>query len=197
MKYVTYLVFMAFVGVTILFLKNALQPENVPVSITGTVKCGECHSLQDLGNQQSVWETSKHAAAFKVLTGEKSTSFVTKNGLEQADKNKMCLKCHTTANFLGDKEMLSSYNIEEGVGCESCHGAGSKYSPDEIMRNWQSFKDNGGLTSGQETCIKCHNLKGNKTQAINDNVCPFQTDDFAYKTSFEKIKHPLNKEKFR
>jgi hypothetical protein len=94
-------------------------------------------------------------------------------------------------------EKLASYNIIEGVGCEACHGAGSKYSPDEIMKSPQQFKKYGGMVSGEETCIKCHSLKANKEQVINENICPFQTDNFNYKQAFEKIKHPLNKDNFK
>lgn len=197
MKYATYFIFIAFIAVTIFFLKNALQPEAVPVTIIGSVKCGECHSLQLNGNQQAIWEYSKHSQAYKTLLTDKSTSFTSKNGLEQPQTNKLCLRCHTTQYFLEDKPVRSSYKIEEGVGCEACHGAGSKYSPDEIMKSWQLFREYGGSHGDEPTCIKCHSIKGNKEQKLTENICPFQTNDFVYKTDFEKIKHPVNRDNFK
>lgn len=197
MKYVIYLIFAAFIAVLILFLKSALEPEKEPVSITGSVKCGECHSLQSLGNQQTIWQSSAHSKAYKMLSSQKAADYVTKNNLVEADKNKVCLRCHTTDGFLEDKEKLGTYKSDEGVGCEACHGAGSKYSPDEIMKSPHQFKQNGGLVSGEETCLKCHNLKGSKEMKLNEYLCPFQTEDFVYKTELEKIKHPLNKDNFK
>ncbi len=197
MKYITYCIFAAFIALTILFFKNALQPEQEPISIMGSNKCGECHSLQLLGNQQVIWQNSKHAEAYKTLLSEKSTAFTDKNGLEKASINKLCLKCHTTVSFLEGKPKLISYSIEEGVGCESCHGAGSKYSPNDIMKSGQLFRQFGGSKGNEATCLNCHNLKANKDKKLTENICPFQENDFVYKTALETIKHPLNKENFK
>ena len=39
-----------------------------------------------------------------------------------------CLKCHVTGGGPG-AAVAKSYDLMEGVGCESCHGAGSEYLP--------------------------------------------------------------------
>src|SRR5690242_15358879 len=124
MKYITYLIFIGFIVVLLLFLKNALEPKPDPVSITGSDNCGECHKLKINGDQHTVWENSKHAQAFRSLLMQKAIDFAVKNGLELPVNNKLCLKCHTTLNHLEGFPKLSTYHIEEGVGCESCHGAG-------------------------------------------------------------------------
>lgn len=196
MKYFTYFIFAAFVVVTILFLKNALQPAPETISLTGSDKCGVCHSLQISGNQQLVWQNSKHSKAYKDLLGEKAASFTTKNGLEQASTNKLCLKCHTTEFYLNNPEKQASFKIDEGVGCESCHGAGSKYSAVEVMKDPYQYRHNGGLKPDEQTCVKCHSLKGNKEHKLSNDICPFQENDFVYKTYFDKIIHPVNKNNF-
>lgn len=193
MKYISYFVFIAFIAALLYFLKNALEPKNEPVLITGSGKCGECHQLQNLGNQQDVWEKSKHFEAYKILLSARAIDFALKNNLEEPVKNKLCLKCHTTEFSLENREKASSYNITEGVGCESCHGAGSKYSPTDIMKDKELFRKNGGISGDENTCLSCHSPKGNKEQKISEDVCPFQTEDFIYKTAFEKIKHPANR----
>jgi len=195
-KYIIYLVFTAFIVITILFLRNALQPSEDVLAITGSQKCGECHSLQVMGNQQQVWLNSKHAQAYRDLQTDKAASFTAKNNLVKPTDNKVCMKCHTTQNYIEDKPVWSVYKLDEGVGCEACHGAGSRYLPDEIMKDDRAFTRNGGL-KGNENCLKCHSLTGNIEQKLSENVCPFQNDDFVYKTEFEKIKHPLNKENFQ
>ena len=126
----------------------------------GSARCGECHGLQINGNQQQVWENSKHSKAYKILSSDKSTEYTKKNNLEAGVTNKICLRCHTTDSFLEGPPKLSSFNIDEGVGCETCHGAGSKYSANDVMKSGQLFREYGGSKSNETTCLKCHNLKG-------------------------------------
>jgi len=197
MKYITYFIFFAFVALLLFFLKNALEPTKEPVIITGSQKCGECHSLKNLGDQQSVWEKSRHWESYKILLTEKAVSFASKNNLEAPHNNTLCLKCHTTEFSLKDFDKSPVYDINEGIGCESCHGAGSNYYPAELHKEESEFKRNGGIVGDESTCKSCHSPKGNPEQKISEDVCPFQTEDFIYKTAFEKIKHPLNKDNFK
>jgi len=191
MKYITYIIFIAFITLLLLFLKNALEPREEPVIIMGSKSCGECHSLKNLGNQQEVWENSRHKRAYNSLLTDKAKQFAAKNNIESPEKNIQCLKCHTTEFTLEGTGKSLVYNIDEGVGCESCHGAGSKYSPADIMKDEQQFLQNGGL-KGDKSCNSCHSPAANKEQKLRDDACPFQLEDFDYKTEFEKIKHPLN-----
>jgi hypothetical protein len=195
LKYTTYIIIFLFITASILFLKSALKPEELPVFITGSSKCGSCHELKVHGNQYKQWEESKHASAFRSLLTDKAKLYAQQKGLELPEKNELCLKCHTTKVFLKIEDTDVSYNINEGVGCESCHGAGSKYSPAEIMKEHELYVKNGGTEKYEETCYSCHAMKiEKKNQSFNGEVCPFQEKDFDYKSSFEKIKHPLNKE---
>ncbi len=194
MKYITYFIFIAFIAALLLFLKNALEPRKEPVYLTGSEKCGECHALKNIGDQNSVWKQSKHSEAYSILLSSNAKDFASRNGLKSPETEEKCLKCHTTEISLGIKDKGQFYNITEGVGCESCHGAGSEYSSAEIMKDEHSFKSYGGNKGDESTCKPCHNQKGNREQALKDDVCPFQLNDFDYKTAFEKIKHPLNQD---
>jgi hypothetical protein len=192
MKYISYLIFFVFLAALIFFLKNALEPVKEPLLITGSEKCGECHILRNMGDQYSVWKRSKHSGAYYTLLSEKSKSFANKNGLKSPETEEKCLKCHSTELSLDLHEKGQYYNITEGVGCEACHGAGSAYSPAVIMKDESTFITYGGVKGDTNTCKPCHSDKGNKEQVLKDNSCPFQLNDFDYKTEFEKIKHPLN-----
>ncbi|HJY63542.1 MAG TPA: multiheme c-type cytochrome [Ignavibacteria bacterium] len=194
MKYTSYILFGLFILASILFLKSALKPEVLPLQITGSEKCSSCHSLKNLGNQQKVWENSKHSGAYYSLLSDKARSFSHTKGMESPEQNKICLKCHTTKGILEIETVDASYNIKEGVGCEGCHGAGSWYSPAEIMKDEALFLKNNGIKGNEETCLKCHSkIAADKNGKLNESVCPFQENDFDYKPSLEKIKHPLSK----
>ncbi|MBE2227494.1 MAG: cytochrome c family protein [Ignavibacteria bacterium] len=194
MKYISYLLFFLFISALLYFLKNALEPHKEAIVITGSDKCGECHNLKNIGDQFTIWKNSEHSGAYTVLFSNKARDFASKNGLQAPEKEEKCLKCHSTAYSLKGMEKGESFNISEGVGCEACHGAGSGYSPAEIMRDEGLFIRNGGIKGEASTCSPCHNTKGSKEQVLKDDLCPFQEEDFDYKQEFEKIKHPLNKD---
>lgn len=196
MKYASYFIFIAFIVGTIFFLKNALEPRETPLMIVGSAECGECHLLLKHGNQQKIWNESAHKKAYTSLMSDKARDFAAKNNIAWPVNNKICLKCHTTRYFLNEN-ISESYNIEEGVGCEACHGAGSKYSPAEVMGDVNLFIKNNGVKGDEKICLKCHSPSANKSMQISETVCPFQTKDFVYKTEFEKIKHPLLKDNFK
>lgn len=195
MKYVSYFIFFAFLAALLLFLKNALEPESEALQLTGSGKCGECHGLKNEGNQYDIWKNSRHAAAYSSLLGENAKEFASKNNIEPPEKNPLCLKCHTTEHFVTGVEKGGFFNTSEGVGCEACHGAGSKYSPAEIMKDESQFIFYGGVKGDEKTCKSCHSAIGNRERKLSTEVCPFQENDFDYKTAFEKIKHPVNKDK--
>lgn len=197
MKYLSYFIFIGFIAALLLFLKNALEPEEEPVLITGSDKCNECHQLKSLGEQMMRWQISRHRAAYISLQSQLAKDFAVKNNIPEPVKNEMCLGCHTTSGFLKGFQSQTSYKIEEGVGCEGCHGAGSKYSPAEIMKDEALYKRNGGIIGDEKLCLECHSPKANKEQKLTEDACPFQEEDFNYKQAFEKIKHPLNRDNFK
>lgn len=95
-------------------------------SYIGTEACGTCHKTSAIS-----WEMSVHAKAFEALKpGVKKQEKL--NAKLDPDKDytedRKCLKCHTTGfeEDGGFKDMASTPAMA-GVGCESCHGAGSKY----------------------------------------------------------------------
>jgi hypothetical protein len=194
LKYTSYILFALFILASILFLKAALEPEEVPVQITGSVKCGTCHGLKNIGNQQKVWEDSRHSKAFNSLLSDKAKQYTAGKGLEIAEQNKLCLRCHTTKHFLGVDDVDPQYKLNEGVGCEACHGAGLKYSSADIMKEEDLFLNNGGSKGNAETCIKCHSPLANKNFGLREDICPFQEKDFDYHLYLKKIKHPISKD---
>ncbi len=196
MKYTIYFIFFAFIALLLFFFKSALEPKETPPALIGSGKCGECHVLRSLGDQQTVWEKSRHKNAYLTLQTEKAVSFASKNNIEQPVKNSLCLKCHTTEFSIKDISKTPTYNITEGVGCESCHGPGSNYYPADMHKVHSEFLRNGGVKTDESTCRNCHSPKGNPDQKILETACPFQEQDFIYLSAFEKIKHSLNKESF-
>ncbi len=121
---------------------------------TGSKRCGSCHF-----EQYMKWKKDPHAKAFALLTSK-------------YESDAKCLKCHTTGygEATGYKDAKSDASLRD-VGCESCHGPGSKH--EEISKPFAQVKN---LTKEQEEavrgsiwkvlpkniCLDCHTTKAHK-----------------------------------
>lgn len=152
---------------------------------TGTKVCGPCHKSEKSGNQLGVWQKSKHAEAFKVLTTAKADEIAKAKGLKTAAaESPECLQCHTV---VADAKLFDkTFDAKDGVQCEMCHGAGSAYKTMTIMKDkaksiaagLTEFKDEKAI---EKMCVTCHNDKSPTYK------------EFKFKEMWEKIKHPLPK----
>ena len=144
----------------------------------GTQTCAACHKGPSMGYQFSKWRMSAHASAYAVLASDEAYEIAKKQDLKNAPQiSPACLKCHTTAYHRPAEGAIESYSLYEGVGCEACHGAGSDYYPEAIMRDPRAAKAAGLKEITHQTCLECHENAHDK---------PFDFDD-----AMKKIAHPI------
>ena len=103
---------------------------------TGSEACGQCHEAQ-----LAQWRITAHARAA--------------DSLRQRARLRRCQSCHTTGDAPAGRPAFS------GVGCESCHGAGAGYSPDDIMRDPTlaaalGLRDLSTPEARKAVCARCH-----------------------------------------
>ncbi len=116
------------------FLFLNFQQAKKTYKYVGVKKCNICHKLKKYGNQAAIWSKEKHSKAYETLASDESKKIAKKLGIKgDPQKAKECLECHTTAGTKDKKLLATSYKIEEGVGCEACHGPGSVYKKMTIM----------------------------------------------------------------
>jgi len=154
--------------------------EDTKSTLIGTPKCKVCHKSEKRGDQYSVWEKSAHAKAFEVLATEEALAVAAEKGLGNPQEAPECLVCHTTQAFLGDVGLdpKGKYTAEEGIGCEACHGAGSEYKSNKVMKDPDAAKAAGLIMPGKEQCLECHNEKSPTYK------------EFDFETRWAEIKHP-------
>jgi hypothetical protein len=153
MKYLSYYLIAAFLLPAFLYAQDKH-------SFIGAEACGVCHKTEKQGSQLSIWKNSAHSKAFDVLKTAEADAIAKKKGFETAAvKTEACLKCHvsgynTDASLLGKK-----FKMEDGVQCETCHGAGSDYKDMKIMKNRELAVKNGMKVFDkiEDLCVKCHN----------------------------------------
>ena len=119
-------------------------------------------------NEYLIWsqETDKqridkHHQAYKVLLSDRAKQIAHNLGLSDAANSKICLKCHT--DYVDAGRRGPQYKIEDGVGCEACHGAAEKwlgphYSrvPHDVLVRDYSLTGLDKPMVRAEKCLSCH-----------------------------------------
>ncbi len=143
----------------------------------GVLGCAQCHRGPMFGYQFSMWRRSPHARAYAVLaTSKKCAMADAADPVADPQHSPACLKCHATGFRDPAGGAAPSFSISEGVGCEACHGPGSEYSPEAVMRDAPAATAAGLEPGDRRTCLKCH-------QDSEKN--PFDYDAYV-----KKIAHP-------
>lgn len=125
----------------------------------GSQKCATCHKKKLLGRQFAVWKAGPHAKAFETLGSDRAADFAEAAGIEddpqEADE---CLRCHVTGYGLSAERFARRKPIlEDGVGCESCHGAGKDFRNEKVMSDFELAKSKGLKIPTDADCRVCHN----------------------------------------
>ena len=138
---------------------------------TGPGSCASsaCHGAitpqnvnEVLQNEYSTWIVKdKHAQSYKALTGMVGERMAGILGLGKAETAPRCLACHT----LNPPAELRSrtFDVSEGVSCESCHGPASGWLGPHTERDWTHAKsvalgmvDTRDIVKRTEKCLSCH-----------------------------------------
>ena len=121
-----------------------------------------CHELEEQGNQYEVWENSGHSQAFHELQTEAADSIAISLGYETpASETKECIRCHVLGKDIDESLLTESFDISQGVQCESCHGPGSAYKELSIMKDSAEAVSKGLIIHKEKEnwCITCHNTE--------------------------------------
>ena len=144
----------------------------------GSLACGTCHEGRQMGFQFSRWRASKHADAYASLSTPEGWRIAAEMGVTVDPRTSpTCLACHSTAHRDPAGGVLESFAPQEGVGCEACHGPGSLYATEAVMKDKQASARAGLKPVTKDTCLACH---------ANAHGKPFH-----YETALASIAHPL------
>lgn len=129
---------------------------------TGALACAECHLSHESDCSYVFWRKTPHADAYALLGSQKAFVIAKQEGVDgNPQEAAACLRCHATGHGEPAGRFLESFDIGEGVQCEACHGAGSDYSPEAVMRDPVAAHQAGLMTVDEDTCRRCHLPGGN------------------------------------
>jgi hypothetical protein len=118
-------------------------------------------------NEYLVWSgktgkgIDKHYQAYKVLLSDRAKRIAQNLGLKDAANSKLCLKCH--ADYVDAALRGPQFKIEDGLGCETCHGAAEKWlgphysrvPHDVLVREYGLTALDNPMVRAQK-CLSCH-----------------------------------------
>lgn len=147
------------------------KPAAESAKYTGPGSCSStsCHgSVQPRAdsrifqNEYSIWAVKdKHAKAYGALSGAVGERMGKILGLEKSEQAPKCLACH--ALDAPADARAKTFDLSEGVGCESCHGPASAWLGPHTTRNWTheqsvaaGMYDTRNLAKRTEKCLSCH-----------------------------------------
>lgn len=127
-----------------------------------------------LQNEYTSWqEHDLHSKAYLNLTGPEAKRIGQHLGLDAPEREKLCLDCHATNAPAELRD--TKFQLEDGVGCESCHGAGSGYLQSHAGRGQThaqnveaGLKDIVAPSKRAELCVTCH--LGNEEKAVTHRL---------------------------
>ena len=155
------------------------QPAAAQHKYVGVGKCRVCHMNAKLGGDNyNAWKESPHAKAFETLASDKAKAKAKELNIANPQTSERCVKCHVTAYGVPPAQVLAGVKNEDGIGCERCHGPGSDYLPNEVMRDKKVAAAKGLVAVDEKVCRSCHNEES-----------PFYKP-FDFKSFMAKIAHP-------
>jgi hypothetical protein len=127
----------------------------------GVDKCKVCHKGATKGEQYEKWLAGPHSKAFETLASEPAKAIAKEKGIADPQAAPECLKCHVTGHGVAAEFLGPKHKNEDGVGCESCHGAGSDYYKMATMKSLAAGETEPGtvglVVPGEKLCVSCHN----------------------------------------
>ncbi len=161
------------------FSLSVLVAQEGEYSYVGVDNCKMCHKKDEKGNQFAQWSETHHSKAFETLKSDTALEIAKEKGLKAAPSEAgECLLCHATgwgksggyevlsAEFIADEanaRAVKKNKSKANVGCESCHGPGSKYKSKKTMEGITAgvieAASVGLVTPDEKVCHTCHNEK--------------------------------------
>jgi Cytochrome c554 and c-prime len=145
-----------------------------------------------LQNEYSTWIVKdKHAQSYKALTGNVGERMAGILNLGKAETAPRCLACHALNPSPADR--ARTFDVSDGVSCESCHGPASGWLGPHTERDWthaksvaQGMVDMRDVGKRTERCLSCH-LGGEEKYVDHEMIAAGHPDLFFELDSFSSV----------
>jgi mono/diheme cytochrome c family protein len=177
----------ALAALAILPVAFRAQAVKQPVYV-GARACARCHEGKGVGNQYSYWLTTAHSKVWVLLAIFEAKVMACFSGIfDEPEKVFVCLGCHATVVDAESWERDVGFRLEDGVQCEKCHGPGSEYMDEQVMRDFEAARRAGLRKFTKRDCAVCHYVKGS-------HVAVHRKPALDVDKAWEVLAHPVPRE---
>lgn len=138
-----------------------------PKQFIGAAGCqsSSCHGgAGEKRDQYLTWvQQDFHARAYAVLTNARSARMAEALALPAAQRSARCTVCHSPLQAVAPSCLAETAQIDEGVSCESCHGAAASWLRGHTRKDWKyatrvgaGMRDLRSFYVRANTCVACH-----------------------------------------
>jgi hypothetical protein len=149
---------------------SAKEPRQVRESggaFVGSVGCksSSCHGgAGPKRSQYFTWSQKDfHTKAYAVLLNSRSERIAEGLGITAAHTSARCTVCHSPLQSVAPSRLTPTAHPDEGVSCESCHGAAGGWLRGHTRPDWTyntrvgaGMRDLGNLYVRASACVACH-----------------------------------------
>jgi Cytochrome c554 and c-prime len=133
----------------------------------GAVGCksSSCHGgAGEKRDQYLTWSQKDfHTRAYAILTNARSARIAETLGVTRAQESSRCTVCHSPFQSVAPARLTQNAHPDEGVSCESCHGAAGSWLRGHTRKDWNyamrvtaGMRDLKSFYVRANTCVACH-----------------------------------------
>ena len=154
-------------GVGSLSAKEPWQIRETGGAFVGSIGCksSSCHGGAGPKRSQYITWSQKdfHTKAYAVLLNSRSERIAESLGIGGAQSSARCTVCHSPLQSVAPSRLTHSAQPDEGVSCETCHGAAGGWLRGHTRPDWTyntrvaaGMRDLRNLYVRANACVACH-----------------------------------------
>jgi hypothetical protein len=128
-------------------------------------KSSSCHGgAGEKHNQYLAWlQKDFHTRSYAILTDARSARIADTLAISAAQESNRCAVCHSPFQSVTPARLTPTAHPDEGVSCESCHGAAESWLRGHTRKDWNyatrvtaGMRDLRSFYVRANTCVACH-----------------------------------------
>ncbi|HXA09090.1 MAG TPA: multiheme c-type cytochrome [Chthoniobacterales bacterium] len=128
-------------------------------------KSSSCHGgAGEKRSQYFTWvQQDFHGRAYAVLVDARSARMAETLSLPAAQTSERCTVCHSPLQSVAPARLAKTVRVDEGVSCESCHGAAGPWLRGHTRKDWSyatrvtaGMHDLRNFYVRANACVACH-----------------------------------------
>ena len=163
------------------------QAREGPGLFVGSASCSSSSCHGGAGEKRSqfiTWSRQDfHTRAYAILLGARSTRIAEAVGIGHAPTNARCTGCHSPLQAVAPIRLAVAAQVDQGVSCESCHGAAGGWLRGHTRPDWTyAMRVGAGLHDLRQlymranACAACHQNVDNDILQAGHPTLVFELD---------------------